>query len=227
MSRRIFIIDDEPDLVKIATDLLVAEGYHVSSATHPDEGVAKIRANPPDLILLDIRMPDKDGIQVCKELKNDPKTKSVPIMMISVKADETDVVLGLEMGAEDYVPKPYRKRELLARVKTVLRRTEPDQCEEKLQMGPFCIDFGRYKAYLNKKEMSLTPKEFELLGFFLRKEGRVLTRAMISESVWGIEFTGSTRTIDVHVDMLRRKLGKYSACIAGLKGVGYRFELPN
>ena len=227
MTRRIFVVDDEPDLVKIATDLLSAEGYHVSSATHPDEGLKKIRANPPDLILLDIRMPDKDGFQVCKELKSDPTTKGIPIIMISVKAEETDVVVGLEMGAEDYISKPYRRRELLARVKTALRRTEPEMIEEKLQIGPFAIDFGRYKASLNKKELTLTPKEFQLLAFFLKKEGRVLTRAAISESVWGIEFSGSTRTIDVHVDMLRKKLGKFAEYIVGMKGVGYRFELPD
>jgi len=227
MSRRIFIVDDEPDLVKIATDLLQAEGYHVASATHPDEGLKKIKANPPDLILLDIRLPDKDGFQVCKELKSDPKTKAIPIIMISVKAEETDVVVGLELGAEDYIAKPYRKRELLARVKAALRRSEPEQIDQKIQIGPFCVDFGRYKVLIDKKEVVLTPKEFELLAFFLKKEGRVLTRAMICESVWGFEFTGSTRTIDVHVDMVRKKLGKYSDYIVGLKGVGYRFELPN
>ncbi len=227
MNQRIFIVDDEPDMVRIAADLLEEEGYHVTASTHPEEAIKKIRTNPPDLILLDIRMPDKDGLEVCRELKSDPQTNSVPIIMISVKAEEADVVLGLELGAEDYIPKPYRRRELLARVKTALRRADPNQKVERLQVGPFTLDFGSYQAFINKKELSLTPKEFELLSFFLKREGRVLTRAMISESVWGVEYTGSTRTIDVHVDMLRRKLGKWGDAIVGLKGVGYRFEVPD
>lgn len=227
MSKRIFLIEDEPDMVKIATDLLEMEGYHVSSAEHPDEGLKKINANPPDLILLDLRLPDKDGFQVCRELKANPKTKSIPIIMVSVKSEEPDVVAGLEMGAEDFIVKPYRRRELLARVKTILRRSEPRPDEDKIEVGPLRLDFGRYEVTVNKKPINLTPKEFELLSYFVKKLGRVVTRASISESVWGIEFTGSSRTIDVHVDQLRRKLGKLGKCIAGLKGVGYRFELED
>ena len=128
MNKRLFIIDDEPDMVKIATDLLETEGYVVGSSVLPSEGIRKVLQSPPDLLLLDVRLPEKDGFQVCKELKTDPKTKHVPIIMISVRADESDVVVGLEMGAEDYISKPFRKRELLARVKTALRRkdTQPD-----------------------------------------------------------------------------------------------------
>jgi len=224
MAKRIFLIDDEPDMVKIATDLLESNDYIVNSAEHPVPALKQIHDNPPDLILLDIRLPDKDGFQVCKELKADPKTSHVPIIMVSVKSDETDVVVGLELGAEDYIFKPFRKRELLARVKTVLRRHEPQTSDPVLDSGPLRLDFGSYIAKINKRTLNLTPKEFELLGFFIRREGRVVTRAAISENVWGIEFTGSTRTIDVHVDQLRHKLGKYGAYIKSLKGVGYRFE---
>jgi len=222
--KTIFIIDDEPDMIKIASDLLESDQYLVRSATHPEQGLKEISNHAPDLLLLDVRLPDKDGFQVLKELKNDPKTKTFPIIMVSVKSDEADVVVGLELGAEDYIIKPFRKRELLARVKTALRRSEFDQNVQIMEIAPLKVDFGKYQAFHGKKELSLTPKEFELLGFFMMREGQVVTRHTLSEKIWGIEFTGSTRTIDVHVDQLRRKLGKLSTWIKGLKGVGYRFE---
>lgn len=225
MNKRIHIIDDEPDMVKIATDLLESDGYTVTSSTHPKDGLKKVRATPPDLLLLDIRLPDMDGFQVCKELKSDPKTNHFPIVMISVKSDETDVVVGLEMGADDYISKPFRKKELLARVRTVLRRTAGVTDVQRITSGNICVDFGTHIATVKGKELILTPKEFELLGYFLKMEGRVLTRDAISESVWGTQFTGSSRTIDVHVDSLRKKLGAYAECITGIKGIGYRFEV--
>lgn len=227
MSRRIFVIDDEPDMVKIATDLLESDGYVVTSFHSPKDALKKIQDNPPDLLLLDIRLPDMDGFEFCKLLKSDPKTRTVPIIMVSVKSDETDVVVGLEMGAEDYLIKPLRRRELLARVKTVLRRLDSDPADQRLQVGPIVVDYGKYEATLNKRPLELTPKEFELLGFFLKRRGRVLTRAVISETVWGIEYSGSTRTIDVHVDTVRKKLGKHGSAIISLKGIGYRFEMDD
>lgn len=227
MKRRILIIDDEPDMIKIACDLLETDGYAVTSSTNPTDGLKKLRLNPPDLLLLDVRLPDIDGLQVCKELKSDPKTKHVPIIMISVKADETDVVVGLEMGAEDYIAKPFRRRELLARVKAVLRRNQTTPQPERLQAGGLMLDYSTHTATCDKKALNLTPKEFELMGLFLKMEGRILTRSIISESVWGIEFTGSTRTIDVHVDQLRRKLGGSGEQIKSLKGIGYRFEVED
>lgn len=224
MKKRILIIDDEPDMAKIAGDLLTDAGYSVSIFNHPVQGLKEVRANPPDLLLLDIRMPDKDGFEVLRELKADVKTKGVPVVMVSVKSDETDVVIGLEMGADDYIAKPFRKRELTARIKAVLRRQDPLPEDKKISYGPIHVDYGRYVATINKKTVELTPKEFELLGLFLQREGRVLSRATLSESVWGNQFTGTTRTIDVHVDTLRKKLGKYGEWIHGLKGVGYRFD---
>ena len=227
LKKKLFLIEDEPDMVKIATDLLEGEGYVVGSALHPDAGLKEIRKNPPDLLLLDIRLPDKDGYEVLKELKSDPKTNHVPVIVVSVRADETDVVVGLQLGADDYISKPFRKKELVARVKAVLRRHEPHTAAQIVELGPIRVDFASYTATVEKKPLSLTPKEFELLGYFLKNEGRVLTRPSLSEHVWGFEYTGSTRTIDVHVDQLRRKLGKLGACIKGLKGVGYRFELDD
>jgi two-component system alkaline phosphatase synthesis response regulator PhoP len=227
LSRRIFIIDDEPDMVRIATDLLSMDGFVVNSANHPNEGIKQIRCNPPDLLLLDIRLPDKDGFQVCKELKSDPKTKFIPIIMISVKSDETDIVVGLEMGADDYISKPFRQKELLARVKTVLRRQEEEPEPPMIEFGPLKLDTKLYKATLNGRNMGLTLKEFELLSFLVRMEGRVLTRTRIYEAVWGVNFTGSSRTIDVHVDQVRKKLGKFSDWLTTLRGIGYRFEMTD
>lgn len=225
MKKRIFILDDEPDMLKLSADLLVADGFIVSTDTSPISALKKIFDNPPNLILLDNRMPEMDGFQVCRELKNDARTKNVPIIMVSVRSEETDVVVGLQLGADDYVSKPLRRHELLARVKNVLRRVQPDDQHQHIEVGPLKLDYGTFNAWCGNDSIDLTPKEFQLLGLFLKRQGRVLTRSSISEIVWGTEFTGSTRTIDVHVDQLRKKLGKYSTCIKSLKGIGYRFEV--
>lgn len=211
-------------MVTIAKDLLEAEGYVVGFDLLAISGLKKIRANPPDLVVLDLRLPDMNGFDVCREIKSDPKTCQVPVVMVSVKSDEADVVVGLELGADEYVTKPYRKKEFVARIKRVLKRWDSSQVERKLAIGPIEVDFSSYTVTVHKKPVALTPKEFELLAFFLKNPCRVLTRAAISESIWGVEFTGSTRTIDVHVDQIRRKLGKPGQWIQGLKGIGYRFE---
>jgi DNA-binding response OmpR family regulator len=224
---RIFILDDEAENIRIAGDLLASEGHVVTSATDSREGLKKLRANPPDLLLLDIRMPGLDGFQVCKEIKADPLIRHIPIVMFSVKAGESDVVLGLELGADDYVRKPYRKRELLARVKTALRRRE-DAAEkspkQKLEAGPIRVDLEAYTAWSGDAPLKLTPKEFKLLVLFIERKGALLTRATLSEKVWGIEHIATSRTVDVHVERLRRKLGAYGPWLQTLTGVGYRFE---
>lgn len=224
MNKRIHIIDDEEDMIKIATDLLQSEGFTVVASTHPKDGLKKLRNSPPDLLILDIRLPDMDGIQVIREMKADPKLKSIPVIMVSVKSDESDVVLGLELGAEDYMAKPFRKRELLARVRLVLRRYSTEPEAPRMTVGSFSIDYRSYTFSVNSKTITLTPREFELIGYLLSMDNRIVTRASISEAVWGTEFTGSSRTIDVHVDQIRRKLGNYGECIKSLKGIGYRFE---
>ncbi len=224
MNIRIFALDDEPDMLKIASDLLQSEGYMVVTETDPVAALKKIRANPPDLLLLDIRLPNMDGREVCRELKGDPRTKHIPIIMVSVKSDEPDIVVGFELGADDYIPKPFRKGEFLARIKAVLRRFHPDPSERRFMLGPLVLDYARYSATVHNKPIALTPKEFELLAYFIVKKGCVVTRGSMSEAVWGVEFTGSTRTIDVHVDQVRRKLGPLSTWVHSLKGVGYRFD---
>ena len=225
MNERLFIVDDDPDLVRIAAKLLEDAGYGVSAATRVDEVPRRLEIDPPDLVLMDLRMPGKDGFTLCKELKSNPKTSAVPVVFLSSHSDEADVVAGLELGADDYITKPFRKNELLARVKAVLRRHGPDPKEQQVDCGPFRVDFAGYKAWLDGKPLALTPKEFELLAYFVRREGRVITRAALSEHVWGADLTGVSRTVDTHIERLRRKLGRYGPWIKGLKGVGYRFEL--
>ncbi len=225
MSKRIFIVDDEADLIRIATDVLEMDGFSVSSATHPADALRKINANPPDIIILDLRLPDMDGYEVAKLLKADVRTKHVPIIMVSAKCEETDVVVGLEVGADDYITKPFRQKELLARVKTVLRRFHTEPGPRNLVTGPLSLNCGNYTAALHTKPVPLTLREFQLLSYFVEMEGRVLTRNKIYETVWGVDFSGSSRTIDVHVDQLRKKLGKYADSITTLKGIGYKFEL--
>ena len=222
---RIVVIDDEPNMLRIASDLLKPEGYEVETYSKPADGLARLRERPPDLVLLDVRMPGMDGFQLLKELKSDRSLQSIPVLMVSVKKEEADVVAGLELGAEDYVRKPYQVRELVARIRVALRRPKAAPDEERLSVGPIELDRSRYTASIDGKSLTLRPKEFELLAFFLRREGRILTRATISEAVWKIEHIPSSRRIDFYVDQLRKKLGPRGKWIQSLKGVGYRFEV--
>lgn len=215
-------------MVKMATVLLQENGYIVTSDTNPKAGLKRVLESPPDLLLLDIRMAELDGFEVCKAVRANSGTAHLPIVMISVAAKETDVVLGLELGADDYIRKPYKERELLARVKSVLRRKSPIQePQEILEKGPLRVNLKTYEVSINKTILQLTPKEFKLLTYFLRKEGQVVTRASISENVWQTAHLPTSRSIDVRVDQLRKKLGEYGVWIHSLRGVGYRFEIED
>lgn len=223
-NRRIFILEDDVDMVRIVTDILGPEGYTVLSASQAKVGIQKISAEPPDLLLLDIRLPDSDGFEVCRQLKANPKLKSMPIIIISAKTDEPDVVAGLELGAEDYVKKPFQRGELLARIKAALRRKNTEPEPQIVTLGPLRVDLDNYVATIDGRNLQLAPKEFELLAFFVRREGRVLTRSLISETVWGVSHMPTSRTIDFHVYQIRKKMGDLGRWISFLKGVGYRFE---
>jgi len=225
MKKNIFIIDDEPDMLKNASDLLTLDGFNVRTATDPEKGLEDIKKTPPDLLLLDIRMEPINGFEVCKLVKSDPKINDLPIIIVSTKTDEADVVTGLELGAEDYIQKPFRKAELLARIRTTLRRIQKEENPVQLKVGPLTIDPERYSASLNGEPLSLRPKEFELLYFFLRHEGQVLTHATISQKVWKVEHVPTSYTINFHVTQLRKKLGRYGKWLKSLKGIGYRFEV--
>lgn len=227
LKPHIFVIEDDPDMVRTASLFLEEEGYRVSAYENPVNGLLKAKETPPDLLLLDLNMPGLDGYSVIKSLRSDPKTHHVPIIMVSVKSEESTVVVALELGANDFVSKPFRKRELAARIKTALRQNETEKPPSTIEKGPFKIDQAAFRASANGKEIDFTPKEFQLFAFLLQNEGRVVTRQTISQSVWGVEHFKSMQTIEFHMHQLRKKLGPYGLFIKGLKGIGYRFEIAD
>lgn len=225
-TQRIFVVDDKMEIVRMVGDALADEGFAVDSDTNPVSALKKIKQNPPHLVLLDIRMKEMSGLDVCRALKADRNTAHVLVVMMSVKAAESDVIVGLEMGADDYIRKPIQIGELIARVRAVLRRNKPAaRKEEKIAIGSLLLDVPHYTASIDGKKLDLRPKEFEILAYLARNEGRVVTRQGISEGVWGRDHIPSSHTIEFHVYELRKKLGKYEFWITALKGIGYRFEV--
>jgi DNA-binding response OmpR family regulator len=222
---RILVVDDEPDFLKFIEEVLKREDYVVSTAETGPDALRHAAASRPDLILLDWNLPGKDGIEVCRALKEDPSTRTIPVIMLTVRGRETDVVLGLEMGAVDYVSKrDLRPRELIARVRAALRREGPRaDAGETLRAGPLALETATHTTTLNGTPLDLRPKEFDLLRVFLKNQGRVLTRHFLEEAVWGDQYYGTTRTIDATASRLRGKLGPEGARIVAIQGLGYKF----
>ena len=224
---QILVVDDEASIRELLSFNLKKNGYSVETAGR--EALAK--AAGMDLVLLDIMLPEVDGLEVCRRLKADPQTSGIPIIMLTAKAEEIDRVLGLELGADDYVVKPFSMRELLARVKAVLRRFAKDSQNEKgreetLKIGGLRLDFSSYQAWLHDEPIALTPKEYELLKLLVTNPGRAFTRDELLERIWGYEYYGDTRTVDVHIRHLRAKLKgdeNISKAIETVRGIGYRF----
>ena len=226
---QILVVDDEASIRELLSFNLKKNGYSVETAADGREALAK--AAGMDLVLLDIMLPEVDGLEVCRRLKADPQTSGIPIIMLTAKAEEIDRVLGLELGADDYVVKPFSMRELLARVKAVLRRSAKDSeseggREETLKIGGLRLDFSSYQAWLHDEPIALTPKEYELLKLLVTNPGRAFTRDELLERIWGYEYYGDTRTVDVHIRHLRAKLKgdeNISKAIETVRGIGYRF----
>lgn len=227
---QILVVDDEASIRELLTFNLQKNGYEVTAAADGREALAK--AAGMDLVLLDIMLPEVDGLEVCRRLKADPQTSGIPIIMLTAKTEEIDRVLGLELGADDYVVKPFSMRELLARVKAVLRRSAKKDSqsekgrEETLKIGGLRLDFSSYQAWLHDEPIALTPKEYELLKLLVTNPGRAFTRDELLERIWGYEYYGDTRTVDVHIRHLRAKLKddeNISKAIETVRGVGYRF----
>lgn len=226
---QILVVDDEASIRELLSFNLKKNGYSVETAADGREVLAK--AAGMDLVLLDIMLPEVDGLEVCRRLKADPQTSGIPIIMLTAKAEEIDRVLGLELGADDYVVKPFSMRELLARVKAVLRRSAKDSQSEKgreetLKIGGLRLDFSSYQAWLHDEPIALTPKEYELLKLLVTNPGRAFTRDELLERIWGYEYYGDTRTVDVHIRHLRAKLKgdeNISKAIETVRGIGYRF----
>ncbi len=226
---QILVVDDEASIRELLSFNLKKNGYSVETAADGREALAK--AAGMDLVLLDIMLPEDDGLEVCRRLKADPQTSGIPIIMLTAKAEEIDRVLGLELGADDYVVKPFSMRELLARVKAVLRRSAKDSQSEKgreetLKIGGLRLDFSSYQAWLHDEPIALTPKEYELLKLLVTNPGRAFSRDELLERIWGYEYYGDTRTVDVHIRHLRAKLKgdeNISKAIETVRGIGYRF----
>ena len=222
----VLVVEDEPDIRTLVVHHLTRDGFRCRTAATGPEALASVRRAPPDLLILDLMLPELNGIEVCRRLRADAATAAVPIIMLTARADEVDRVVGLEMGADDYVVKPFSPKELVARVRAVLRRSRPDAATPVLSAGPITLDPARHAVSLNGHAIVLTPKEFDLLQALLESAGRVLSREYLLNRVWGYARADAieSRTVDVHVRRLRAKLGDAGGLIETVKSVGYRFE---
>jgi len=226
-SGKILIVEDDKHILKLLEYNLEKEGFQILTSRDGEDALGQARKNHPDLILLDLMLPGMDGLEVCKALKNDTKTASIPVIMLTAKSQESDKVVGLELGADDYVTKPFSPRELIARIKAVLRRVkEKDALPEVTAIGDLTIDFSRIAVAVKNKPVELTSKEFELLRTLMKARGRVLSRDYLLDTIWGFDHAIEiqTRTVDVHIRTLRKKLKSESRRILTVKNYGYRFE---
>lgn len=227
MAGLILIVEDERDLSTTLEYNLEREGYQTRAAYTGEEAIALAQQTPyPDLILLDLMLPDIPGTEVCRRLRSMPETRHIPVVMATAKGDEIDRVVGFEVGADDYVPKPFSVRELALRIRAVLRRTQTTEQEpgKDLSFGDLKVDPEAHQVWLGQDEIVLTALEFKLLTTLLSRKGRVQSRKQLLDDVWGIQADVSTRTVDTHVKRLRHKLGPAGEFIETLRGVGYRFR---
>lgn len=229
MSVRILVVDDEESIVKLVSFNLNNEGYQTISCGDGQDAWEIILQEKPDLVILDVMLPGMDGLALCRLMRQEGMT--TPILMLTAKDEEIDKVLGLEMGADDYLTKPFSPRELVARVRAILRRTgeKKSDSEELLDFGELVIFPGRYEVKLGENQVTLTPKEFELLHLLSRSEGLVLSREYILKKLWGYDFYGDARVVDVHISHLREKLEQDPGrpqYIKTVRGVGYKFQAP-
>jgi DNA-binding response OmpR family regulator len=224
VKSKILVVDDEPEAVELVEFNLKGAGYEVSTAGDGAEALNKARRIQPNLVILDVMMPEIDGMEVCKLLRRDPATSTIPIIMLTAKASEVDRVLGLELGADDYVVKPFSPRELVLRVKKILERGKPaETAKEKIVCGDLVIDIPRHAVLWKGKEFDLTATEFKLLSTLAQRRGRVQSRDALLRDVWGYESLIDTRTVDTHMRRLREKMGPAAKYLDTIRGVGYRF----
>jgi two-component system phosphate regulon response regulator PhoB len=223
MNSNILVADDEEDVLNLVATNLKAAGFNVFQAEDGPSALQKARTLNPALVILDLMLPGMSGLEVCKVLKGDAKTSAIPIIMLTAKAEEVDRVLGLELGADDYITKPFSPRELVLRVKSVLRRNAgPAETPGGLKIGPLEIDRERHQVRVKNKEVELTATEYKLILLLVERRGRVQSRDSLLNEVWGYESLIDTRTVDTHVRRLREKLGPAADCIETVRGFGYR-----
>ncbi len=228
-KEKILIVDDEEDILELLRYNLAREGYQIEAAESGEKTLKKVRTDPPELIVLDLMLPGIDGLEVAKTLKNDPKTQDIPIIMLTAKGEEADVVAGLELGADDYITKPFSPRVLLARVRAVLRRKsqEPVADMNELNIHGIHIHPGRRSVTIDDQNVELTFTEFQVLYFLAKRPGWVFTRSQIVDLVRGHNYPVTDRSVDVQIVGLRKKLGPYGKHIETVRGVGYKFMEEN
>ena len=224
----VLIVDDESDLLSVLDFNLRQAGLETQLATTGEQAFAHLRRRVPDLVILDLMLPDVSGLEVCRRIKSDARTRHVPVIMLTAKGEEVDRVVGFELGAEDYVTKPFSVRELVLRVRAVLRRAAPPQAAaQRDRLGPIRIDAEAHRAFVAEEEIVLTPIEFKLLATFITRPGRVQSREQLLSDVWEMSADLETRTVDTHVKRLREKLGPARDLLETVRGVGYRMMEPS
>ena len=222
MPSRILVVEDDPDIAELVEHHLSRAGYDTSVVATGTDALEQIRRRP-DLVVLDLMLPGLSGLEICRLMRGDPQTASVPIIMLTARADEEARVQGLDLGADDYVTKPFSPRELVARLRAVLRRTQPYGPDKILRFGPLVVDLDRHEVSEDGRPVRLTAKEFLLLKYLIEHAGRVLSRDLLLSDVWGYQYTGGTRTVDVHIRRLREKLPSLVEHIVTIKQFGYKF----
>lgn len=223
MAKKILVIDDEPKIVEICQDYLKASGFDVLGAGSGAEGISKFHHEKPDLVVLDLMLPEMDGLDVCREIRRET---NIPIIMLTARVEESDKLIGLELGADDYITKPFSPRELVARVRTVLRRVQGDIPTEIIRVGDVVLDRNRYVIIIKEREIPLTPTEFEILATLASQPGRIFSRSQLLIAVRGVSFESYERAIDSHIRNLRKKLSpehNEPELIVTVHGVGYKF----
>lgn len=225
-KERILVVDDEEDLLELIKYNLSKEGYRVAGVGTGEEAIRRARSDLPDLVVLDLLLPNVDGLEVCRVLKNDARTKHIPVVMLTAKGEEADMVTGLEMGADDYLAKPFSPRVLIARIKAVLRRRQSQTVDDDspITVGEFVIHPGRHETTVAGKAVDLTLTEFRLLQFLAQRPGWAFSRAQIVDAVKGEDYPVTERSVDVQVAGLRKKLGDFGTFVETVRGVGYRFK---
>ena len=225
MTKRVLVIEDEPDLRSTLEFNLKSENYKVTTASDGASALAEISKNIPDLILLDLMLPDMSGLEICKKIRGESFSDKVSIIMLTAKGEEVDRVVGFELGADDYVVKPFSVRELMLRVSSILKRSkEKASNDEKIVIGDIEINLASHRVFISGIEVELTAKEFELLKYLTERNGRIQTRELLLEHVWGYNNSVTTRTVDTHIKRLRSKIGEVGTKIETVRGVGYRFN---
>ncbi|MDD4871899.1 MAG: response regulator transcription factor [Kiritimatiellae bacterium] len=225
-AKKILVVEDDEDIMELISYNLKREGYSVMKAVNGEEAIKQAQSALPDIVLLDLMLPEIDGLEVCRRLKSDSKTRNIPVVMVTAKDEESDVVAGLELGAEDYVVKPFRPKELVARVRAVLRRKtqSTDAVPETIKIDELQIDQKRREVLVNGKPVELTFTEFQILYFLAQKPGWVFSRYQIVDAVRGSDYPVTDRSVDVQIVGLRKKLGESGDRIETVRGVGYRFK---